>query len=353
MQLLRSRLTRLMPFLLAIALIGAACAPDDSGTETGSNAEGGEELSGEIVISGSSTVEPITALNAEKFSAENPGVTISVDGPGTSDGFELFCNGETDISDASRPIDPEEEIPACEQNGIEFIELKVAIDGLSVVTSTENDSVDCLSFHDLYALLGPESEGFEQWSDAESLAAKLKGEVHTPYPNAPLVVTAPGEESGTFDSFGEIVMEDIAYEEQGIPEDAPVVRPDYQASGNDNVIIEGIAGTPTSLGWVGYAFFQENQDTVKALAIDGGEGCVEPTPETISSGEYPIARDLFIYVNKQKMEENPALEAFVDFYLSDDGLASVGEVGYVDLAAEDVSASQSAWEAKETGTREG
>ena len=354
MQLLRSRASRLMLTLMAVALIGAACAPDNTGTSAGSDDDGTtEELSGQIVVSGSSTVEPITALNAEKFSGENPGVSISVDGPGTSDGFALFCNGETDISDASRPIDAEEEIPACEANGVEFIELKVAIDGLSVVTSTENSEVECLTFHDLYALLGPESEGFDQWSDAEPLAGKMKGETHTPYPNAPLVVTAPGEESGTFDSFAELVMEDIAYEEQGVPEDDPVIRPDYQASGNDNVIIEGIAGTPTSLGWVGYAFFQENQDTVKALAVDGGEGCVQPTPETISSGEYPIARDLFIYVNTQKMEENPAIGSFVDFYLSDEGFASVGEVGYVDLATEDIEATRGVWETKEVGSREG
>jgi len=352
MQLLRGRYSRLVLALTALALVGAACAPDGGNADASPDGGDDAEVSGQIVVSGSSTVEPITALNAEKFSGENPSVSISVDGPGTSDGFELFCNGETDISDASRAI-AEEEVDTCAENGIEFIELKVAIDGLSVITSVENDEIDCLSFHDLYALLGPESEGFDQWSDADDLAGKLKGEVHTPYPNAPLVVTAPGEESGTFDSFGEIVMEGIAYDEQGIGEDDPVVRPDYQASANDNVIIEGIAGTPTSLGWVGYAFFQENAETVKALAIDGGEGCVEPTPETIASGEYPIARDLFIYVNTTKLEENAAVEPFIDYYLSEAGLTSVGEVGYVDLAAEDLQITLDAWEARETGTREG
>lgn len=337
---------------LVLALMLAACGGgngDGPGTETAGNEE---ELSGSVTVSGSSTVEPISVLNAEKFAAENPGVDIDVDGPGTGDGFELFCNGETDISDASRPIDTEEEVPACKKNGIEFIELKVAIDGLSVVTSPENGDIQCLGFKDLYALLGPESEGFTSWSDANDLAAELEAS-HAPYPDVPLEVVAPGEESGTFDSFAEIVMEDIAYEERDIEEDAPVIRPDYQASANDNVIIEGIGGSPTSLGWVGYAFVQQNEGAVKALEVEDEEGnCIAPTPETISSGEYPIARDLYIYVNKEKAEQDPAVAAYVDHYLSDAGFASVGEVGYVDLAPEDVEATRGVWESKETGTRE-
>ena len=334
-------------FLLALstALVAVACG-DSGATE-------GDGVSGEVVVSGSSTVEPISALNAEKFKDANPDVDISVDGPGTGDGFELFCNGETDLSDASRPIDVEEEVPACKKNGIEFIELKVAIDGLSVITSVENGDVECLGFHDLYALLGPESEGFDSWSDANDLGEEI-GATHVPYPDASLDVTAPGEESGTFDSFAEIVMEDIAYEERKIPEDDPVIRPDYQASPNDNVIIEGISGSPSSLGWVGYAFFVQNESVVKAIPIEDESGnCVEPTPETISAGEYPIARDLYIYVNKANLEGNDALHAYIDFYLSDEGLASVSETGYVDLAPEDVEATKTVWEALEVGTRDG
>lgn len=340
--------------VMALALFLGACAPDNSaGTGSEDTDAGSGDLSGSIAVSGSSTVEPISGANAEKFSSLNPGVQISVDGPGTGDGFELFCNGETDISDASRPIDTEEEVPLCEENGVEFIELKVAIDGLSVITSTENDQIECLSFEDLYALLGIESEGFDSWADANELGKKAGGSGD--YPDVPLEVTAPGEESGTFDSFVEIVLEDIAVEVMKQPEDGPFVRPDYQASGDDNVIIEGIAGTPTSLGWVGYAFFQNNADTVKALAIEEseGSGCVEPTVETIAAGEYPIARDLFIYVNKAKLDESPALQAYVDFYLSDDGLATVSEVGYVDLLGEDIEATKAIWESHETGTREG
>jgi phosphate transport system substrate-binding protein len=337
--------SRVFLLAVAVALVAMACGGDG-------NAGTGPEVTGEVVVSGSSTVEPISALNAEKFIGENPEVDISVDGPGTGDGFEFFCNGETDISDASRPIDPEEEIPACEKNGIEFIELKIAIDGLSVITSPENE-VTCLGFHDLYALLGPESEDFDDWSDANELGEEI-GATHVPYPDEPLDISAPGEESGTFDSFAELVMEDIAYEERKIPEDDPVIRPDYPSSPNDNVIIEAISGSPSSLGWVGYAFYVQNEGTVKALAVEDEEGnCVEPSPETISSGEYPIARDLYIYVNKANLAENEALQAYVDFYLSDEGLASVSEVGYVDLAEEDLAATLEVWDAQEAGTREG
>jgi phosphate transport system substrate-binding protein len=343
------KMARVLVIALAIALVAAACGNDDDGGASAS--EGGEELSGSIAVSGSSTVEPISAANAEKFSAENSGVQISVEGPGTGDGFELFCQGKTDISDASRPIEAEE-ITACEKEGIEFIELKVGIDGIAVLTSPENQEVDCLTFKDLYALLGPESEGFDNWSDANSLAQKVGAE-HAPYPDVPLDITAPGEESGTYDSFAEIVLEDIAYEDRGIKEDAPVVRPDYTASANDNVIIQGIQGSESSLGWVGYAFFVNNQDTVRAIPIaEEGDSCVEPNEQTIQATEYPISRNLYIYVNSQSAEQNEAVSAFVDFYLSEQGFASVPEVGYVSLAQEDVDETISVWESKETGSRE-
>lgn len=336
--------------VLALGLLLGACAPSEDDGGSGSGDSG--ELSGEITVSGSSTVEPISSLVAENFRAENPGVNISVDGPGTSDGFELFCKGDTDISDASRPIEAEE-IEACEKEGIEFIELKVAIDGISVITSADNTEIECLDFKDLYSLLGPESEGFEQWSDADDLAKDV-GAGHAPYPDVPLDITAPGEESGTYDSFGEIVLEDIAYEERGIKDDAPVIRPDYQSSADDNVIIQGISGSESSLGWVGFAFYEENQDTVRALPIaEEGDDCVEPTVETIGDGSYPIARDLYIYVNSANIEDNAALEAFVDYYLGEEGLATVSQVGYVDLPEEEIQTTLDAWESKEAGTREG
>jgi phosphate transport system substrate-binding protein len=340
---------KLIAAVAAFALIGAACGGDDGNANAGGGAE--TELSGGIVASGSSTVEPISVAVAEKFNAQHPDVEISISGPGTSDGFELFCNGETDISDASRAID-EEEIAKCEENGIEFVEMKVAIDGLSVITSAENDFIECVNFADIWALLGPEAEGFEQWSDANALGEQY-GASGAPYPDEPLVVTAPGEESGTFGSFVELTLEPFV-EEEGLAkyEEEVSPRPDYQASANDNVIVEGISGTPSSLGWVGYAFYIANQDIVKALQVDGGEGCVAPTPETIASFEYPISRPLFIYANLARMEESPAAEAFVDFYLSDEGIVSAEEVGYVPLDDADLASTREVWDAREVGTRE-
>ncbi|HEX9856276.1 MAG TPA: phosphate ABC transporter substrate-binding protein PstS family protein [Acidimicrobiia bacterium] len=344
--------------LLALALVVAACGGDSDETTTTAGSgdttqappdtTGSGGLTGQIVISGSSTVEPITGRVAEDFGGANPEVRISVDGPGTSDGFVLFCNGETDISDASRAI-REEEVETCLANGVEPIEIKVAIDGLSVLTSTQNTDVTCLDFGDLYALLGSESTAFNTWAAANDLAAEIQadglGASHAPYADVPLVITAPGEESGTFDSFIEIVLADTA-EARGTDENP---RPDYVASPNDNVIIEGISSNDTSLGWVGYAFFIENQDVVAALEVDGGDGCVAPTPETIASGEYPISRPLFIYVNKAAAEEKPALSAFVDFYLSEAGLANVGEAGYVDLTPDENAEWLANWEAGNVG----
>jgi phosphate transport system substrate-binding protein len=324
----------------------AACSsnPNRNGAEGSDPANGRDGLAGEIVISGSSTVEPITSIVAEDFNAVYPEVQYSVDGPGTGDGFALFCAGETDISDASRAIN-EEEIAACEDNGISYVELQVAIDGLSIITSPENGDISCLSFGDLYALLGPESQDFDAWSEADELAGEIGpdfGEIHAPYPDADLVVTAPGEESGTFDSFVELVIGDIA-EERGQDE---TTRPDYQTSGDDNVIIENIAGAPTSLGWVGFAFADESSDSVKSLEVDGGEGCVAPTPETIASGEYPISRPLFIYVNAAESDARPELAAFVDYYLSDDGIAAVTEADYVALDEAALEETRAAWEGR-------
>ncbi|CAN5826054.1 hypothetical protein BH23ACT12_BH23ACT12_00950 [soil metagenome] len=333
-------MSRLLAALAALSLIAAACG-DSSG--------GGGDLTGTVVISGSSTVEPISIGVAEKFGEVAPGVNVSVDGPGTGDGFELFCQGQTDISDASRAIS-EEEIAACEEAGVEFIELKVAIDGIAVLTSPNNEQVaDCLSYGDIYSLVGPESQGFDQWSAASALAAEIGDSKAAPFPDIPLVVTGPGEESGTYDSFVELVIEDIAEER----EKQAQTRPDYQASADDNVIVQGITGSDSSFGWVGYAFYDFNRERVIAFQVAGKSGeCVEPNPETIASGDYPISRPLFIYVNVEKLDTNPALEEYVDLYLSDDGLSTVTEVGYVDLGDEDLSATRQAWESRTAGTRE-
>jgi phosphate transport system substrate-binding protein len=344
----------LLALLLPLFLLAAACGDGDDTSSSAGASDGGDGVSGEVNVTGSSTVEPISVAVAELFQESNGDVTVNVDGPGTGDGFEQFCNGEADITDASRAIE-QEEIDACEQNGVEFIELKVAFDGLSVLTNPANDAVTCLTFADLYALVGPESEDVDRWSDAAALAGELGST--TELPDAPLDVTAPGEESGTYDSFIELALADIAEERLAagaISEDqAETTRPDYQASGDDNVIIEGIEGSDSSFGWVGFAFAEAAGDGVEELEVDGGEGCVGPSAETISDGSYPLSRPLFVYVDAQKAEDNAAVAAYVDFYLSDEGIASVEEVGYVALPDDQFGETTTAWEDRTTGTREG
>lgn len=331
-----TRWASMLAGLVALTLVGAACG--DDGTDN-PPADGG--VTGSLNISGSSTVEPITSLVAEKFQTENPEVQIAVDGPGTSDGFELFCNGETDISDASRPID-EEEVAACGENGIEPIELEVALDALSVIGHPSNP-VECLNFGDLYALLGPESEGFGTWSDADALAQEVDGSGG--FPDIPLTIVAPGEESGTYGSFIEIVGTDDLAEERKVDEDlAGGLRPDYQISADDNVIVDNASGTEGGLGFVGFAFAEQAADSIKAFQVDGGDGCVAPSAEAVIGGSYPLARSLYIYVNPLKIEENPALQPFVDFYLTDEGLASVEEVKYISLPDDRIQATRDSWE---------
>ncbi|MEX1126222.1 MAG: phosphate ABC transporter substrate-binding protein PstS family protein [Acidimicrobiia bacterium] len=336
---MKVRIKRLVGLVAVLALILAACGDGDGDATT--TIDGGDSgSSGSIVISGSSTVEPITARVGEAFDGANPGVATSVEGPGTGDGFARFCNGETDISDASRPI-KDEEAATCAAAGVEYVELHVATDGLTVMTNPANEAIGCLAFTDLYALLGPESEGFASWSDANALAAEL-GAPNAPYPDEPLVITAPGEESGTYDTFVEFVITGPSEERLG--EGNNFARADYNASANDNVIVQGITDNPSSLGWVGFAFFEANQDVLKAIEVDNGEsGCVAPSAETIASFEYPLSRPLFIYVKTNDLSSRPELTAFVDYYLSDEGLTAVSDAGYVQLPAEDIEGTRAAW----------
>ena len=303
----RRRLRWLPVIIVSFSLVAAACGGDDGQAESA--------VSGDVNISGSSTVEPISIRVAELFEDVAPEVSVTVDGPGTGDGFKLFCEGETDISDASRQIKDQEK-ETCLANGIDnIIELKVGIDGIAVMTNAGNDAVECLTFDQLFDLIGPNGEGTTTWAEASP-----------GLPDAPLDVFGPGEESGTFDSFVEIVLEDLA-EEAGVE---ATTRTDYVPSGDDNVILQGIQSSDTSLGWVGFAF-AVNASGVKLLEVDGGDGCVEPTPATIASNEYPISRDLWIYVNADKAAANDAIVAYVDFYVSEALSTAVSDVGYVPL----------------------
>ena len=337
----RRRLLWLPMILVSFSLLAAACGGDDEeetstpsadvDTGTTDTADAAPptaveadtqvdeaqlaSISGEVNISGSSTVEPISIRVAELFEDLAPDVSVTVDGPGTGDGFKLFCAGETDISNASRQIKPAEKESCLEAGITNIIELKVGVDGIAVMTNANNDAVECVTFEQLFDLIGPNAEGTSTWAEA---SAGL--------PDAPLDIYGPGEESGTFDSFIEIVLEDLAHE-AGVE---GTTRTDYSPSGDDNVILQGIQSSDTSLGWVGFAF-TVNASGVKLLDVDGGDGCVSPTPDTIASTEYPVSRDLWIYVNADAAAANPALVAYVDFYVSDILSRAVSEVGYVPL----------------------
>ena len=325
--------------LFAVAACGTTASQAPGASQGGASQGGG--ATGEISISGSSTVQPISQGMQELFNEANPDVAIRVDGPGTGDGFELFCAGETDISNASRAIS-EEEVAACEEAGIEYIELQVAVDGLSILTHPANDAVTCLSYADLYALVGPEAEGVDNWNDAEELAQELGS--NTDLPDAELVISGPGEESGTYDYFVEEVVGEFA-EAQGVDE---VTRKDYNSNPNDNVIVEGVTGSDTSLGWVGYAYAVENEGAVKLLEVSAPDGeCVAPTPDTIATGDYPLSRPLFIYVNTARAAENPALADFTAFHLDPANLTQiVDETGYVNLDEAALAEALAAWDGR-------
>jgi phosphate transport system substrate-binding protein len=332
--------------LCSLSTLGAACSSTGSGDGSRGNGEsGGSGLTGSVVVSGSSTVQPISSLVAEKFSTANPDVQISVDGPGTGDGFALFCDGKIDVSDASRPIE-DSEASTCSKNGIAYVELKIGLDGITVMTNPSNDVVACLTKVDLYSLFGPESQGFTTWADANGLDKALGG--GGTFPDAPLDITAPGEESGTYDAFIELVgIEATALSDGVSAAQAASLRPDYQSSPDDTVIIQAMEGSPSALGFVGFAYAQGAGDKIKELQVDGGDGCTAPTFDTIANGSYPLSRSLYVYVNTEKASQNPALKAFIDLYMSSDGLASVDEAGYVNLPDSDISATRSAWSSAE------
>lgn len=320
----------------------ATTAPTSGTPAAGSGATSVADVTGTITVSGSSTVEPISTAVAQLVKKGSSGFNYTVTGPGTGDGFKVFCKGETDISDASRKI-KDEEAAACNAAGIEYTELKIAYDGITVMTSPQNSAVTCLSFADLYALTGPQSQGFDKWPAATALAKSLGS--NTVFPDADLPITGPGEESGTYDSYVELVITPIA--DKQTPKQERATRPDYVASANDLSIIEGVAGSPSSLGWVGFAFAQENTDKVKELGVakEPNGTCVEPTNTTISDGTYPLSRSLYLYVNKTKAKANPAVVGYVDYYLADGTISTVLKtVPYVNLPADALAATRTAWE---------
>lgn len=286
--------------ILMVAVI-AACG----GAEGGSS-----EDASEIVIDGSSTVFPISQAVAEEFRREHSHVQIPVGISGTGGGFKRFVEGETDISNASRPI-KESEAALAEQNGVSFTQFVIAYDGLSVVLNKSNDFAECLTTAELKMIWEPGSQ-VSNWN-----------EVRSTFPDKPLRLYGPDTDSGTFDYFTAEINEE---------EDAS--RSDYTAASDDNVLVQGVSGDQGAMGYFGYAYYVENSSLLNVLAVDGGSGCVVPSIETINDGSYsPLSREMFIYVNNSSMDR-PEVRDFIEFYMNNAGELAE-EVGYVGLSAAD------------------
>jgi len=290
----------------AFALVLTSCGGEDAGS---SGSSGGDQLSGEVKVDGSSTVAPLSEAAAAFYAEEQPDVNVTVGTSGTGGGFEKFCNGETDISDASRPI-KDEEIAACEGNDITFAELIVANDALTVVVNPAVDFVDCLTVEQLGAIWGPDST-IANWN-----------EVDPSFPDLPLDLYGAGTDSGTFDYFTDVING-----EEGAS------RTDYTPSEDDNTTVQGVVGSEGGMGYFGFTYYEENADALKALEIDNGDGCVAPSLETAQDGSYaPLSRPLFIYLS-DKAAERPEVSDFVNFYIENiDDI--VTEAQYVPLTEE-------------------
>ncbi len=300
--------------LLVTALLGAACG-DANTSPSSSGDDGGSSVSGSIAIDGSSTVFPIAQAVSEEFQIANPDSQVSVGFAGTGGGFEAFCAGDTQISNASRPIEPDEQ-KCLEKAGIEYTEFQVAVDGLAIVTHPNTDWVDCITTDQIQAIYEPGSK-VDTWSD-----------VDPEWPDEEIEIFGPDLDSGTYDYLAEEVADPDA--------DEPATRDDMTQSADDNVLVQGVAGDEGSIGYFGFAYFEENSDKLKALAVDDGEsGCVMPTAETVKANEYPLSRPLFFYVANDAMAR-PEVAALVEFWVSNAAEYATA-VGYIETPEDVVS----------------
>lgn len=290
---------------MALACMIVACSEQQVTDQNSDNPS--TELTGNVRIDGSSTVFPISEAMAEEFGKVHPKVRVTVGISGTGGGFKKFYASETDINDASRPV-KQKELDKIKENGIEFIEMAVAFDGLSVIVNPSNDFVDYLSIEELHKIWKPEG-AVNNWS-----------QVRVSFPDQPITLYGPGTDSGTFDYFTKAVNG-----EEG------ACRSDFTASEDDNVLVTGVSGDEDAIGYFGYAYYAENKDKLKIVPIgDSKETAITPTIETINDGTYsPLSRPIFIYVNA-KSKQRPEVEAFVNFYIDNAGSLSQ-EVGYVAL----------------------
>lgn len=301
------------------ALATASLILSGCGGQSGASTDGGGGLSGTVTIDGSSTVAPLSEAAADLFRDVEPGVNVTVATAGTGGGFKKFCAGETDISDASRPISDEEKA-ACEKAGISFTEVIIANDGLAVVVNPENTWATCLTVAQLKTMWSPASEGkVTNWN-----------QIDAKFPDQPLTLFGAGTDSGTFDYFTAAING-----EEGAS------RTDYSPSEDDNITIQGVKGDKGASGYFGLSYVEENPDSVKAVQVDGGDGCVAPSTETVQDESYtPLSRPLFIYVKHASYTDNPAVKAYVDFFVENE--AKIAEQAlFVGLTAEQKKTAQS------------
>jgi len=315
-----SRKSILAMFACGLLAIGLAACGDDGGG-------GSSDLSGTIRLDGSSTVFPFAQAAAELFNEDNPNVKISVGEAGTSGGFEKFCVGETDISDASRPIEPEE-VDACKKGGVSYSEIQVANDGISVTTNPALE-ISCLTTDQLKQL----------WNTATVTNYSQLGkdaDTGQPLPDADVSLYGPGTDSGTFDYFTDVINGE---------EDRS--RDDYQPSEDDNVLVEGVAGDQDGLGYFGFSYYAQNQDKLNLVSVDDGKGCVAPSNETIQSGEYaPLSRPLFMYPSAEAIQK-PEVKAYMQ-YVVDNYDTIAGQAQIVPMDSSQATKATSAFE-KATG----
>ncbi|MBR2078404.1 MAG: PstS family phosphate ABC transporter substrate-binding protein [Exiguobacterium sp.] len=286
----------LLASITSVALVGAACGNN----EEGGAAEGGDALSGKVVMDGSSTVFPIMEAVAEEYSAEQPEVEVTVGVSGTGGGFKRFVTGETDFSNASREI-KEEEAAEAEKNGVEFTQLSVALDGLSLVVNPANDWAQDITIEELNKM----------WTDT---SIKTWKDVRSDWPDEEISFFAPGKDSGTYDFFDEKVLNETD------------IRQDAQLSEDDNVLVTGVGGTEGAIGFFGFAYYLENKDTLRALNVEG----VEPTHDTINDLSYPLSREIYTYVNNASLKDKEQVADFARF-MNENAADLSEEVGYVKM----------------------
>ena len=303
-------------FAACSALLISSCG----GNDTGTSAEG--QLEGSIQIDGSSTVYPVTEAVAEEFRAVQPKIKVTVGVSGTGGGFKKFSRGETDISDASRPI-KDKEIKACEENDISYVELSVAYDGLAVLVTPQNDWVDHFTVEELKKLWEPSAQGkILKWN-----------QIRAEWPDEEIHLFGPGVASGTYDYFTEAIVGESG-----------ASRGDFTASEDDNVLVQGISGDKYALGFFGLAYYEENKDKLRLVGVDNGSGAITPSLATVKDGTYaPLSRPLFIYLNSTAAVREEA-KTFVTFYLNNASELST-EVGYIPLPSDEYAKQMAKFEA--------